>query len=113
MRTLTVDEALANAAHNHFLTRPGTSIEEIATQLVGLHNTTQTTPYLSVQTRLPGFARSDLDDLMWSSWQLARMRAMRGTMFVFPRHLLEIAAAATRHIAEPLAARWLGYATPA
>jgi hypothetical protein len=105
--TLTADQALANATHHHSLTRPESSIAQIATELVGLHNTTQASPYLSVRARLPRFSRTDLDDLMWGSWQLARIRAMRLTMFVFPHELIEIAAAATRHFAEPFAARWL------
>ena len=44
---------------------------------------------------------------MWESWRLARVRAMRLTMFVFPHDLLEIAASATRHISEAFATRWL------
>ncbi len=107
MTTLTADEALAGAARHHSLSTPGSSIEEIASELVGLHNTSPVSPYLSVLARLPGFSRADLDGLMWSSWRLARIRAMRLTMFVFPRELLEIAAAATRRISEPLTARWL------
>ncbi len=107
MKTLTPAEALATAIHHHSLARPSSSIATIATELVGLHNTSQSTPYLSVRARCRGFNRSDLDTLMWDSWQLARFRAMRLTMFIFPQDLLEIAAAATRHIAEPFAARWL------
>ncbi len=107
MRTLSADQALAGALARHSLAQPGASIETTAADLVGLHNTTQASPYLSVRARHDGFARHELDDLMWGSWQLARLRAMRLTMFVFPRDLLEIAAAATRHISEPLAARWL------
>ncbi len=107
MSTLTADAALAGAAGRHSLCCPGSSIEDIATQLVGLHNTSPVSPYLSLRARLPGFTRSDLDELMWGSWRLARFRAMRMTMFIFPGDLIEIAAAATRHLAEPLAARWL------
>ena len=107
MTTLTPDQALANAALHHSLLRPETSITDLATHLVGLHNTNQATPYLSVRARRPGFSRADLDSLMWGSWELARFRAMRLTMFVFPQELIEIAAAATRHFAEPFAARWL------
>ncbi len=107
MRTLTADEALAAASHHHALSRPGAGVEEVAAALVGLHATSPVSPHLSLHARLSGFSRSDLDGLMWRSWRLARFRAMRLTMFVFPHDLLEIAAAATRHIAEPLAARWL------
>ncbi len=107
MRTLSANQGLAGALHRHSLAEPGTQVEDIAADLVGLHNTTQPTPYLSVRARRAGFARSDLDELMWGTWRLARLRGMRLTMFVFPRDLLEISAAATRHLSEPLAARWL------
>jgi hypothetical protein len=106
MRTLSADAARSYAVRSHFLDSP-VSITAVAERLVGLHNTNQATPYLSVNARVKGFARHELDDLMWERWELARFRAMRHTMFVFPRPLLEIAAAATRHIAEPLASRWL------
>ncbi len=107
MKTLTAEEGLAPALHQHSLSRPGSSIAAIATALVGLHNTSPVSPYLSIRARLSGFRRADLDALMWGSWQLARLRAMRTTMFVFPHDLLEVAAAATRHLSEPLATRWL------
>lgn len=107
MKTLTAEEGLAPAIHHHSLSRPGSSIEAIASELVGLHNTSPVSPYLSIRARLPGFSRTDLDTLMWDSWRLVRLRAMRLTIFVFPHDLVEIAAAATRHISEPLAARWL------
>ncbi len=107
MSTLTADAALADATGRHSLSCPGSSVEDIASKLVGLHNTSPVSPYLSLGARLPGFARSDLDELMWGSWRLARFRAMRMTMFNLPGDLIEIAAAATRHLAEPLAARWL------
>jgi hypothetical protein len=107
VKTLTAEEALGSAIHHHSLSRPGSSIEDVTSDLVGLHNTSPTSPYLSMRARLPEFARADLDALMWDSWRMARLRAMRLTMFVFPLDLLEISAAATRHIAEPLAARWL------
>ena len=107
MTALTVDEALASATHHHALSGPGSSIEEIATALIGLHNTSQSTPYLSVRARLPGFERRDLETLMWESWRLVRARAMRLTMFIFPVELLEIAVAATRSLGRTLGDRWL------
>jgi hypothetical protein len=107
VKSLTADHALAAAARCHSLARPGSSVEAIAAQLVGLHNTSPVSPYLSLRTRLPGFERTDLDRLMWQEWRLARVRAMRLTMFVLPHDLLEVTAAATRHLAEPFAQRWL------
>lgn len=107
MTTLTSDRALATAAHHHALHRPGSSIVELASELVGLHNTSPVTPYLSLRARMPGFERSDLDTEMYGAWRLARLRAMRLTMFVLPHDLLEVGAAATRAISESLADRWL------
>ena len=92
---LTADQALAEASSHHSLAQPGSSIEETVLQLIGLHNTSQVSPYLSLRARVPGFRRADLEVLMWGSWQLVRLRAMRMTMFVFPRGLLEIAATRT------------------
>ena len=103
MRAITAEEALGNATTRHCLSQPATSIEQIASDLVGLHNTSQPTPFLTLRARLPGFSRPDLETLMWEDWTLARLRAMRLTMFVLPHDLLEITAAATRHFAEPFA----------
>ena len=105
--TLTAEQALAAATRSHALRSPRSSIVAVATDIVGLHNTNQVTPYLSLHARVGGFSREDLDELMWDRWELARFRAMRLTMFVFPHDLIEVAAAATRHVVEPFAARWL------
>ncbi len=104
---MTADQALAGAAARHSLSQPGSSIIEIATGVVGLHNTSPVSPYLSIRARLPGFSRTALDMEMWDAWSIARFRGMRLTMFILPHDLLEIVAAATRHISEKQAARWL------
>jgi hypothetical protein len=107
VRDLSAEQARALATHHHDLSRSGRSVEEIATRVVGLHTTSPATPYLSLRARLPGFTRQDLDDLMWHEWRLVRLRAMRTTMFVFPADIVPMVAAATRHLAEGLTARWL------
>ena len=89
---LTTDGALANSCAHHLLSRPGISVVATASVVVGLHNTSQVSPYLSLRARLPGFAREDFDAAAWHRWDLIRFRAMRMTMFVFPRDLVEIAA---------------------
>ena len=65
MKALAADKALAGVIHHHSLSRLGSSIETIAANLVGLHNTSPVSPYLSVRARHPGFRRVDLDALMW------------------------------------------------
>ena len=102
-----VEQALAHSTSEHLLGTPSNSIPGVADQIIGLHNTTQVSPYLSLNARVESFRRADLEALMWEEWKLVRFRAMRLTMFVFSRELLEIAAAATRSLGERLAARWL------
>jgi hypothetical protein len=104
---LTPDEALTNPCARHRLSRPGVSVEDTAAAVVGLHNTSPVSPYLSLRARNPGFMREHFDAAAWERWDLVRFRAMRMTMFVFPRDLVEIAAAATRHLRDRWAVRWL------
>ncbi len=106
MTALTPDQALASAVAVHSLDGSARDLTELAASLVGHHNTTQHTPYLSVRARVPGFSRADLDELMWDHWQLVRFRAMRLTMFVFPTELLEVAAAATWNLRKGFTDRW-------
>jgi hypothetical protein len=100
-------QGLAGPVAHHSLGQAGSCPVDVADDLVGLHNTTASGPYLSLRARVAGFRREDLDELMYQDWELARFRAMRMTMFVFGRDLLEIAAAATRPMTENLAARWI------
>ena len=104
---LTPRQARSLSLTRHALASPGTSILDVGTALVGLHATNPTTPYLTLRSRLPAFERNDLDDVMWQSWRTARVRAMRNTMFVLPLELVEIAWAATAHLSDAFAARWL------
>ncbi len=101
------DEALAEPLSQHGFTSAPSSIESLAESMVGLHNTTPAGPYLALRARLEGFARLDLDRVMFDEWKLARIRAMRMTMFVFPRPLLEVAVSATGKLMTSLAARWV------
>ena len=106
MKQLTPESARSMSVHAHSLSSGHPTTSQVASRVVGLHNTTQHTPHLSVRARVSGFERRHLEDLMWDEWRLVRFRAMRLTMFVFPLDLLEIAAAATRHLTAGLAERW-------
>jgi hypothetical protein len=83
------------------------TIESIAEDLVGLHATGTTSPYLQLLARMPGFQRSDLDRALYHDRSLARVRCMRGTVFIVTRALLPIALAATRGSIEPPSTRYL------
>ena len=73
----------------------------IAEDLVGLHATGSTSPYVQLLARMAGFQRSDLDRAPYHDRSLARVRCMRGTVFVVTRKLLPIVLAATRRSLEP------------
>ncbi len=107
MSSPTADAVLTGALRAHYLDTNTADVMELAESLCGLHNTNQSTPFLSVRARLPGFTRPELETVMWDEWRAARFRAMRLTIFVFPIDLLEIAASATRHLRERFAERWL------
>ena len=73
-----------------------TDVVQVATDLVGLHATVAPNPYLQLLVRVAGFERSMLDRELYQRRSLARVRCMRGTLFVLPLDLLPIAWAATR-----------------
>jgi Winged helix DNA-binding domain len=77
---------------------PATDVVQAARDLVGLHATGAPNPYLQLFTRMPGFMRPALDQELYERRSLARVRCMRGTLFLLPRDLLPIAWAATREL---------------
>ncbi|PKQ29641.1 MAG: hypothetical protein CVT60_04370 [Actinobacteria bacterium HGW-Actinobacteria-10] len=83
-------------ARQHLYSRgEGASIESVVADLVGLHNTVQTTPYVSLFSRLPGFRKDDLDAALYDRRSLVRFRCMRGTVFTIRREMLPTVFAAT------------------
>jgi hypothetical protein len=77
---------------------PATDVVQAARDLVGLHATGAPNPYLQLFTRMPGFTRPALDHELYERRSLARVRCMRGTLFLLPLDLLPIAWAATREL---------------
>jgi hypothetical protein len=77
---------------------PATSVVQTARDLVGLHATGAPNPYLQLFTRMPGFTRAALDHELYERRSLARVRCMRGTLFLLPLDLLPLAWAATREL---------------
>jgi hypothetical protein len=77
---------------------PATDVVQTARDLVGLHATGAPNPYLQLFTRMPGFMRPALDQELYERRSLARVRCMRGTLFLLPLDLLPIAWAATREL---------------
>jgi hypothetical protein len=91
----------------HHLARPGTSVEQVAGDLVGLHSTDPATVVLSARARLEPFAVADLEDALYERRTLLRMLAMRRTMFVVPRDLADVMQAACTRTLVPVERRRL------
>lgn len=91
MRKIGVDERRARLARRHRLA-PGCGAAdayETAESLVCLHATDPVTIYLSVWARVAGFERGDLERLLYEDRTLVKHMAMRRTIWVVPRPLLD------------------------
>jgi hypothetical protein len=85
MRTIDDDERRARLGIRHLLAAPGSSPEEAAAAVVGLHSTDPSSVYLEVFARASPFKVGDLEDALYERRSLVRMLGMRRTLFVVPR----------------------------
>lgn len=81
-----VDERRARLAARHFLAKPATELDAVASALVGLHSSDPVTVFLSCWARVRNFDRADLERSLYDDRSLVRMLGMRRTMFVVPTH---------------------------
>jgi Winged helix DNA-binding domain len=81
-------------AWRHFLASPATSIDDVVSDLVGLHATDPATPYLSLWARLPGFTVADLDAMLYQRRSVVKHLAMRRTLWVVGTEYLSLVQAA-------------------
>jgi len=81
-------------------------IVQITRDIVGLHATYPTTPYLSLFSRSANFARKDLDKELYLKRNLSKMRSARRTVYVLPKEILPIAFSAIKSMLE---IRYEGY----
>lgn len=93
----------------------GANVVDVARDLVGLHGTDAASPHLQLLARLPGFTRDHLEHELYHRRTLVLARCMRGTLFILPVALLEIAWAATRELVVGPSRRYLAgqWITPA
>jgi hypothetical protein len=94
MRHFDVAERRRRLLVRHHLADPGTAVEQVAGELVGLHSSDPATVVLSLRARLDPFAVADLEDALYERRTLLRMLAMRRTMFVVPLDLAAVMDAA-------------------
>jgi hypothetical protein len=94
-------------AVNHFVLRQQhltadsriDDIVRIASDIVGLHATSATTPYLSLYARTHHFRKEHLDEELYLKRSLAKIRCMRNTLYILPKEMLPLAYAATGKMA--------------
>src|SRR5215216_573148 len=94
MRHFDAAERRRRLVVRHHLARSGTTVEQVAGDLVGLHSSDPATVVLSLRARLDPFAVGDLEDALYERRSLLRMLAMRRTMFVVPLDLAAVMEAA-------------------
>ncbi len=83
-------------AKHHLLRRDGKSVRAVADDLLGLHATSNVTPYLSLFNRIEKFSPDDLTKEIYRTNGLVRVRAMRGTSFLVTSRLRPLIEAATQ-----------------
>jgi hypothetical protein len=97
VREISVAERRARLAVRHHLAAPADTVEQVAGDLAGLHSTDPVTVFLGARARTAGLEPGDLEAALYERRTLARMLAMRRTMFVVPTDLVPLLhAAATR-----------------
>lgn len=69
--------------------------ETVVSDVVGLHATSPTGPYLSLAARLPAFSAESLSGALYDRRSLSLFRCMRGALFVVRSDMLPVLAAAT------------------
>jgi hypothetical protein len=95
-------------AKHDLLSRAGAGgAVQVADDVLGLHATSPTTPYLSLFERVQGFASDHLEDALYERRDLVRLKGMRGTVFLFSRRLAPLVFAATRAATLASDRRWL------
>jgi hypothetical protein len=107
MRHFDRDERRRRLVVRHHLARPAGGVDQVASDLVGLHSTDPATVVLSLRARLEPFAVADLEDALYERRTLLRMLAMRRTMFVVPLDLAAVMNAACTQALVPAERRKL------
>ncbi|MHA2405190.1 MAG: winged helix DNA-binding domain-containing protein [Candidatus Hermodarchaeia archaeon] len=72
------------------------SVLDVVNDILGLHATSASTPYLSLFARMKQFQRGLLDRELYVNRKLIRLSSMRHTLFILPTTLAPIVFQATR-----------------
>ncbi len=72
------------------------TVLEIVEEILGLHATSASTPYLSLFARMKKFQRNMLDQELYNNRNLIRLETLRGTLFITSTTLAPVLFQATR-----------------
>jgi hypothetical protein len=108
MDTIGLDRANRFLRKKQHLSKDAKSddIARITRDIGGLDSTNATAPYLSLFARSTHFKKNDLDVELSKKKTLARLRYVRGTIYVLPREFLPVAYAATSRMSGATAERY-------
>ena len=81
-------------------------IVQIVKDIIGLHATSPTTPYLSLFARTRNFAKEQLDEELYIKRNLGKIRCMRKTLYALSKEMMHIAYSATKEMVEPLSEKY-------
>lgn len=100
MRRIGVQERRARLLLRHHLAAPAQDVVGVAHDLVGLHATDPASVFLAARARVAGFQPAELERALYEERSLAKVLAMRRTMFVAPTGLVPtLHGAVTRGLA--------------
>lgn len=108
MQTLDEHTAAQYVLYKHHLleSSQSDSVLQVVNDIVGLHATAVSTPYISLFNRMKTFERRHLDEEFYTKRNLIRVEAMRGTLFITSVELAPILYQATR-LSERLISQWI------
>ncbi len=72
------------------------NVLEVVNDIIALHATSATTPYLSLFARMTDFQRGQLDSELYVNRNLIRLATMRSTLFILPTTLASMVFQGTR-----------------
>lgn len=102
MRRFTTEQRRVRLARRHHLARSTDDLVGVAGDLCGLHSSDAATVMLSARARVDGFTVEHAEQALYEDRTLARILAMRRTMFVVPTEdVATFHAASTRALVGP------------
>jgi hypothetical protein len=96
VQRISVDERRARLVRRHRLAPPDRAAapEEVARSLVALHSTDPATVFLAIRARSSRPTVANVESALYEERSLVRMLGMRRTLWVVPRDLVAVVAAA-------------------